>query len=115
MADAGDVLGSAIAELGEDEHVQVARQEPGPRRRARRGRIEPEIESVLIYRGDCGGDQPFARADEVFRSGAIRVVKTPAAVPWPSFNTSSDVLSLPQPQIETGFASSQHCSCWAAG
>jgi len=40
-----------------------------------------------------------------------------AAVPWPSFNTSSDVLSLalPQPQIETDFASSHHCAFWAAG
>ena len=39
------------------------------------------------------------------------------AVPWPSFNGSSNVLSLvqPQPLLETGFASSHHCSLWAAG
>ena len=40
-----------------------------------------------------------------------------AAVPWPSFNTSSDVLSLvlPQPRLATTFASAHHCSFWAAG
>jgi para-nitrobenzyl esterase len=39
-----------------------------------------------------------------------------AAVPWPSFNTGS-VLSLatPQPQVETSFATTHHCSFWAAG
>ena len=40
-----------------------------------------------------------------------------AAVPWPSFNTSSQVLSLvePQPQVDASFASAHHCSFWAAG
>ncbi len=40
-----------------------------------------------------------------------------AGVPWPSFNTSSDVLSLvsPRPQLKTTFASAHHCSFWAAG
>ncbi len=40
-----------------------------------------------------------------------------AAVPWPSINTSSAVLSLiqPQPQLESNFASIHHCSFWAAG
>jgi para-nitrobenzyl esterase len=40
-----------------------------------------------------------------------------AAAPWPSFNTDSDVLSLatPQPQVETNFATTHHCSFWAAG
>ena len=39
-----------------------------------------------------------------------------AAAPWPSFNTDSDVLSLatPQPQVETSFATTHHCSFWAA-
>jgi para-nitrobenzyl esterase len=38
------------------------------------------------------------------------------AVPWPSFNTSSNVLSLasPRPQL-THFSSTHHCSFWAAG
>jgi para-nitrobenzyl esterase len=37
------------------------------------------------------------------------------AVPWPSFNSDSDVLSLatPQPRVETGFAAIHHCSFWA--
>ena len=40
-----------------------------------------------------------------------------AAVPWPSFNTASEVLSLelPQPQVETSFAATHHCSFWATG
>jgi para-nitrobenzyl esterase len=40
-----------------------------------------------------------------------------AAVPWPPFNADSDVLSLatPQPQVETSFATTHHCSFWAAG
>jgi para-nitrobenzyl esterase len=39
------------------------------------------------------------------------------AVPWPSFNTGSDVLSLATPptQVETSFATTHHCSFWAAG
>jgi para-nitrobenzyl esterase len=42
---------------------------------------------------------------------------TAAAVPWPSFNTSSGVLSLvsPQPQVESNFASVHHCALWGAG
>jgi para-nitrobenzyl esterase len=37
-----------------------------------------------------------------------------AAVPWPSFNTGSNVLSLasPRPQLETDFSSTHHCSLW---
>jgi para-nitrobenzyl esterase len=40
-----------------------------------------------------------------------------AAVHWPSFNTSSDVLSLmqPKPQLESNFASVHHCAFWRAG
>ena len=36
---------------------------------------------------------------------------------WPSFNTSSDVLSLvePQPQLEPSFASIHHCAFWDVG
>ncbi len=36
------------------------------------------------------------------------------AVPWPSFNHLSSVVSLapPQPALETGFASDHHCSLW---
>ena len=39
------------------------------------------------------------------------------AVPWPSFNTASQVLSLasPTPQIESTFAAQHHCNFWAAG
>jgi para-nitrobenzyl esterase len=39
-----------------------------------------------------------------------------AAVPWPSFNSGSNVLSLttPQPQVQTSFATTHHCSFWAA-
>ena len=39
-----------------------------------------------------------------------------AAVPWRSFNAGSTVLSLesPQPQLESNFASTHHCSFWAA-
>jgi para-nitrobenzyl esterase len=42
---------------------------------------------------------------------------TSAAVPWPSFNTTSDVLSLqsPQPQVESNFATLHHCAFWGAG
>jgi para-nitrobenzyl esterase len=38
------------------------------------------------------------------------------AVPWPSFNTSSEVLSLglPQPQLESNFASVHHCAFWGS-
>jgi para-nitrobenzyl esterase len=37
-----------------------------------------------------------------------------AAVPWPAFHQSQDVLSLvpPQPQPEATFASSHHCGFW---
>ncbi|MCU1503525.1 MAG: carboxylesterase family protein [Ilumatobacteraceae bacterium] len=40
-----------------------------------------------------------------------------AAVPWPPFNAHADVLSLttPQPRVDTGFATTHHCSFWAAG
>jgi para-nitrobenzyl esterase len=40
---------------------------------------------------------------------------TSAAAAWPAFTSGSDVLSLrsPQPQIETDFAASHHCSFWA--
>ena len=40
-----------------------------------------------------------------------------AAVPWPSFNAASEVLSLatPQPRVEPSFATTHHCSFWAAG
>jgi para-nitrobenzyl esterase len=40
-----------------------------------------------------------------------------AAVPWPSFNAGSAVLSLrtPQSHVETDFATAHHCSFWAAG
>ena len=42
---------------------------------------------------------------------------TAAAVPWPSFNSSSAVLSLalPQPQVESNFASLHHCAFWGVG
>jgi para-nitrobenzyl esterase len=42
---------------------------------------------------------------------------TSAAVPWPSFNSGAGVLSLasPQPQVDSGFAATHHCSFWAAG
>jgi para-nitrobenzyl esterase len=42
---------------------------------------------------------------------------TAAAVPWPSFHTDADVLSLvtPQPRIDTSFATTHHCAFWAAG
>jgi para-nitrobenzyl esterase len=35
-----------------------------------------------------------------------------SAVSWPSFNTSSNVLSLaqPQPQVDTSFAATHHCA-----
>ena len=40
-----------------------------------------------------------------------------ATLAWPSFNTSSDVLSLvePQPQLEPSFASIHHCAFWDVG
>jgi para-nitrobenzyl esterase len=40
-----------------------------------------------------------------------------AAVPWPSFNRTADVLSLvqPHPQIERNFAAVHHCAFWDAG
>src|SRR5262249_44286689 len=42
-----------------------------------------------------------------------------AAVPWPAFSgkAGAPMLSLvpPQPQVETDFAASHHCSFWAAG
>jgi para-nitrobenzyl esterase len=40
-----------------------------------------------------------------------------AAVPWPAFGDSQQMLSLvpPQPQIETDFAARHHCAFWAAG
>jgi len=40
-----------------------------------------------------------------------------ASVPWPSFSTGSDVLSLasPRPLVETGFGATHHCQFWAAG
>jgi para-nitrobenzyl esterase len=40
-----------------------------------------------------------------------------AAVPWPSFNIGSEVLSLatPQTQVDASFAAAHHCSFWAAG
>ena len=39
------------------------------------------------------------------------------AVPWPSFNTSSAVLSIdsPRPQLDPQFATTHHCAFWAAG
>jgi para-nitrobenzyl esterase len=39
---------------------------------------------------------------------------TAPAVPWPGFDTSSDVLSLrlPQPQVTSSFASAHHCEFW---
>jgi len=40
-----------------------------------------------------------------------------AAVPWPAFGGSAQMLSLvpPQPQLETDFAARHHCAFWAAG
>jgi para-nitrobenzyl esterase len=40
-----------------------------------------------------------------------------AALPWPAFGGSAQMLSLvpPQPQLETDFATRHHCSFWAAG
>jgi para-nitrobenzyl esterase len=40
-----------------------------------------------------------------------------AAVPWPAFGGSQQMLSLvpPQPQLETDFATRHHCAFWAAG
>jgi para-nitrobenzyl esterase len=40
-----------------------------------------------------------------------------AAVPWPSFNTRADVLSLtqPHPQLARNFASVHNCGFWSAG
>jgi para-nitrobenzyl esterase len=40
-----------------------------------------------------------------------------SALPWPSFNSGANVLSLAsrQSQVETSFATAHHCSFWAAG
>ena len=40
-----------------------------------------------------------------------------AALPWPAFGRSQQMLSLvpPQPQLETDFAARHHCAFWAAG
>jgi para-nitrobenzyl esterase len=40
-----------------------------------------------------------------------------AAVPWPSVADGAHVMSLvpPQPELETNFAASHHCSFWLAG
>jgi para-nitrobenzyl esterase len=40
-----------------------------------------------------------------------------AALPWPAFGNSAQMLSLvpPQPQLETDFATRHHCAFWAAG
>ena len=40
-----------------------------------------------------------------------------SALPWPSFNTAGNMLSLvaPNPQLDTSFALAHHCSFWAAG
>ena len=40
-----------------------------------------------------------------------------AALPWPAFDASAQMMSLvpPQPQVETDFAAKHHCSFWAAG
>jgi para-nitrobenzyl esterase len=40
-----------------------------------------------------------------------------AALPWPAFGHSQQMLSLvpPQPQAETDFATRHHCAFWAAG
>ena len=40
-----------------------------------------------------------------------------AAVPWPSFSSSSAVLSIdsPRPQLDPQFATTHHCAFWAAG
>jgi para-nitrobenzyl esterase len=42
---------------------------------------------------------------------------TTAAVPWPAFNGSAQMLSLvpPQPQAETDFPARHHCTFWATG
>jgi para-nitrobenzyl esterase len=39
------------------------------------------------------------------------------AVPWPPFNADREVLSLatPRPRVDANFATSHHCSFWAAG
>jgi para-nitrobenzyl esterase len=40
-----------------------------------------------------------------------------AALPWPSFDHRTRMMSLvaPRPQVETGFATRHHCGFWAAG
>ena len=40
-----------------------------------------------------------------------------AAVPWPAFKGSAQMLSLvpPQPLVETDFAARHHCAFWAIG
>jgi para-nitrobenzyl esterase len=48
---------------------------------------------------------------------AARGKPATAAVPWPAFGGSAQMLSLvpPQPQLETDFATRHHCAFWAAG
>jgi hypothetical protein len=36
-----------------------------------------------------------------------------AALPWPSFDIAHVMSLVPQPQVETDFASRHHCSFWA--
>jgi para-nitrobenzyl esterase len=40
-----------------------------------------------------------------------------AAAPWPAFHSASEVLLLatPRPRVDTSFATTHHCSFWAAG
>jgi hypothetical protein len=51
------------------------------------------------------------------RRALLALAGAAAALPSPSFNTRSDVLSLvqPQPQLERNFASIHHCAFWGAG
>jgi para-nitrobenzyl esterase len=77
-------------------------------------------------------DQPNARyaaplnADQEILAGSMRKAWSSfaangrpgtAAVPWPSLSTTSDVLSLvqPQPQLEPNFAAIHHCAFWGVG
>jgi para-nitrobenzyl esterase len=57
-----------------------------------------------------------ARMRAAWANFAARGDPGTAAVPWPSYNTGSGVLSLatPQPHVETSFATIHHCSFWAA-
>ena len=79
-----------------------------------------------LQQGDPAGD--LRRALEAFPDQAVagEVLNryfvrggnpSTAAVPWRSFNARSTVLSLesPQPQLESAFAATHHCSFWAAG